>query len=320
MAAFVKQIPRSILVFGASGHIGRPLAEFLAKNAPSISLSLATSSPEKRDTLQSLFPKAHIVQANYTDVASLTKALQGIEGVFVVTPSGTDERTAMTNLVTALSGSKDIIHIVRLVGVFPEFAPQRVPKALIPGGLPYEHPIAKSILDNSGLPVTYLNCGASFIDNLWLQIGPVLERQTFVWPEHRVPFMDPRDIGEIAARLLLSDNSKHIGAFHTMNNGQDWLTFKEVSVILSEVLDQPVGYDGSYEGFVETFGPRIGPVVDTLWAFFKFEETNEENWALNGFSERILGRKPRTVREWIIEHKDKLLEAPKKLQWSGKTV
>ncbi|VUC29449.1 unnamed protein product [Clonostachys rosea] len=320
MAAFVKKIPRSILIFGASGHIGRPLAEFLSKNAPSIQLSLATSSPEKRNTLQSLFPKAHVVQANYMDVASLTKALQGIEGVFVVTTGGIDERVAMSNLVTALSGSKDIVHVVRMVGVFPEFAQQRVPKALIPGGLPYEHPIAKSILDESGLPVTYLNCGATFIDNLWLQMGPVLEKQTLIWPEHRVPFMDPRDIAEIAGKLLISDNAKHIGAFHTMNNGQDWLTFKEVSVILSEVLDQPVGYDGSYEGFAEAFGPKLGPALDTLWAFFKFEELNEENWALNGFSERILGRKPCTVREWIIEHKEKLLQAPEKVQWAEKTT
>lgn len=316
MSAFAKKIPQSILIFGAAAHIGRPLAEFLTSNAPSIQLFLATSKPKNRESLKISFPKAHIVDADYTDVSSLTTALDGIEGVFVVTPPGMSEKTAMTNLTTALKRSNSVVHIIRLVGVFPEFSPTRVPKSLGPGSLPYEHPIAKSILDDSGLPVTYLNSGASFIDNLWLQIGPVLEKKTLIWPEHRVPFIDPRDIGEVAGKLFLSDNAKHIGAFHTMNNGQDWLTFKEVAAIMSEVLEQPIAHDGSYEAFAGVFGPKLGRTVDHLFAFFKFEEANEEIWALNNFVERILGRKPTSVRAWLLEHKDQLLKETRGVGWA----
>ncbi|KAH7071780.1 hypothetical protein FB567DRAFT_554415 [Paraphoma chrysanthemicola] len=227
------------------------------------------------------------------------------------TPSDMDERTAMTNLTTALKQINKAIHVIRLVGVFPEFAPNRVPEALGPGSLPYEHPIAKRILDESGLPVTYLNCGASFIDNLWLQIKSVLAKKTLIWPEHRVPFMDPVDIAEVAGRLLLSDNAKHIGAFHNMNNGQDWLQFREIAGILSDVLGELIAYDGSYAAYSDFYGPIMGPKTDALWAFFKFEEAKEEYWALNNFVERTLRRKPTSYREWVVKHKDELLQGKK---------
>ncbi|KAL4875479.1 hypothetical protein BJY04DRAFT_224038 [Aspergillus karnatakaensis] len=222
-----------ILIFGASGHIGWPLAQFLTQEAPSINLYLATSSPDKQGTLKDAFPKAQVVHADYTDLNSLTAALAGIEGVFVITPNDMPETTAMSNLTTALKRSNTAIHIIRLFGIYPELNQARIPKAALgPICFPYEHPIAKRILDESGLPIT-----------------SVLATKTLIWPEHRVPFIDTQDIAEVAGQLFLSDNGKHIGAFHTMNNGHDWLQFNEVAEILSEVLGEPIAYDGSFEAF-----------------------------------------------------------------------
>lgn len=319
MSSFTKPIPKSILIFGAAAHIGRPLASYLTREAPTIKLRLATSSPSKREQLRSDFPNAEVVDANYQDVGSLSAAVDGIEGVFVITPAGFSEETGMTNLVTALKGANSVVHIVRVVGVFPEFSQARVPKELGPGSLPIEHPIAKRILDASGLPVTYINSGASFMDNFHLQIKSVLTKKTLIWPEHRVPFIDPRDIAEVAAKLLLSDNAKHIGAFHTMNNGQDWLTFQEIAGILSDVLGEPVAYDGSFGAFSEYYTPIMGPyVVEKLWNFFKFEQANEETWALNNFVERTLGRKPTSVKGWLLEHKEALLQGRGTAEWAEK--
>ncbi|KAL2289325.1 hypothetical protein FJTKL_02328 [Diaporthe vaccinii] len=202
MSSFTKPIPKSILIFGAAAHIGRPLAAYLSRKAPTIKLRLATSSPSKRDQLRSAFPNAEVVDANYNDVDSLSAAVDGIEGVFVITPAGFSEEPAMTNLVTALKKANSVVHIIRLQGVFPEFSQARVPKEVGPGSLPIEHPIAKRILDASGLPVTYINSGATFMDNFHLQINSVLAKKTLIWPEHRVPFIDPRDIAEVARKAF----------------------------------------------------------------------------------------------------------------------
>ncbi|KAK1672758.1 hypothetical protein BDP55DRAFT_731252 [Colletotrichum godetiae] len=319
MSSFAKPIPNSILIFGAAAHIGRPLTEFLSREAPTIKLRLATSSPNKKKQLQDAFPDAEVVEANYSDVSSLSAALTGIEGVFVITPGGISEEKAMTNLIAALKQAKCVIHIIRLMGVFPEISPSQVPTTLGPGSLPIEHPIAKRILDASGLPITYINSGATFMDNFWIQIKSVIAKKTLIWPEHRVPFLDPRDIAEVAGRLFLSNNAKHIGAFHTMNNGHDWLTFEEVAAMLSEVLGESIAYDGSFEAFSGFYGSVMGPqLVQAMWNFFKYEEAHEEVWSLNNFVERTLGRKPTTVRDWLEEHKAGLIKGTGDAPWASK--
>lgn len=35
------------------------------------------------------------------------------------------------------------------------------------------------------------------------------------------PGVDPREIAKVVANLLLSDNHRHIGCTHTINNGHD---------------------------------------------------------------------------------------------------
>jgi uncharacterized protein YbjT (DUF2867 family) len=308
MSTTTKPTLSRILIFGASGHIGKPLATFLTQKDPNVKLRLVTSALEKVEILQKDFPSAEVVVANFFDVPSLERATSGIQGAFLITPSATDEQLTMTNVVTAFKKSDSVIHIIRLLGMFPEFNKHRIP-AILQGGrsLPVQHPIAKAILDESGLPVTYINSGASFMDNFFLQIKSVQAQGKLIWPEHRVPFIDPRDIAEVAGQLLLSDDAKHIGLFHTMNNGADWLEFQEIALILGEVLGREISYDGSEESFVRFYEPIIGPVaVKTMWHFFKFEQANEVCWALNNFVERTIGRKPKTVREWLVEHRQDL--------------
>ncbi|HEX6356443.1 NAD(P)H-binding protein [Actinophytocola sp.] len=303
-----KPVPRSILIFGAAGHIGRPLAEFLHKEAPRIKLRLASSRPARLDDLRRDFPNAEAVHADYFDLPSLESATQGIEGVFVTTTGGTDEQPAMANLVAALEKAGTAVHVLRVVGLQPEANPRRIPQSLRDGrlGLPVQHPIAKRILDESDLPVTYLNIGATMMDNLFQMKEGLRRERKLVWHDRLIPFIDPRDIAEIAGRLFLSDNHRHIGQFHTVNNGHDLMRFSDVAEIMSEVLGEKITHDGTKEGFFHTY-QQLGPVREFLWEFFEYEKENEVVWARNDFAERTLGRKPLTLREWLQEHAQLLL-------------
>jgi len=303
-----KPIPRSILIFGAAAHIGGPLARFLRKEAPEVKLHLASSSPERCDNLRRDFPDAEVVSANYFDLPSLELAVQGMEGIFVLTPAATDERPAMTNLVVAIKQSGCAVHILRCLGLQPEANPRRIPQSILdaPLGLPIQHPIAKQILDESHLPVTYLNLGATFMDNfLWMKEGLVRERK-LIWHNRLIPFIDPRDIAEVAGRLFLSDNHRHIGQFHTLNNGFDLMRFSDVAEVMSEVFGETITHDGSKEAFFNAYA-HLGVLRQVLWDFFENERDNEVVWARNDFVERTLGREPVTVRAWLREHAEGLL-------------
>jgi len=304
-----KPIPRSILIFGAAAHIGRPLARFLSRQSQPIRLRLASSQPDRQADLRREFPEAEVVAADYFDLPSMEAAVEGMEGIFVITPGGTDERPAMRNLVAAVRKAGCAVHILRCVGVQPEANLRRIPTALLKApalGLPVQHPYVKEILDESGLPVTYLNFGATFMDNFfWMKERLVKERK-LVWHDRLIPFIDPRDIAEVAGRLLLSDNHRHIGQFHTLNNGHDLMRYSDAAALMSEVFGEPITHDGSQEAFFEAY-PHMGPRRQYLWEFFEYERANEVVWARNDFVERTLGRKPVTLRAWLQEHAQQLL-------------
>lgn len=305
-----KPVPRSVLVFGASAHIGAPLVRFLHREAPRVRLRVATARLQGVDALRQEFPYAEAVHASYFDPASLDSAVRGMEGVFVITPFGMDEGPAMTNLVAALRKAGSAVHVLRTLGLQPEANLRRLPpfvrKARL--GLPVQHPIAKRILDESDLPVTYLNIGAAFMDNfLWMTEDLRRERR-LVWHDRLIPFIDPRDIGEVAGRLFLSDNHRHIGQFHTLNNGHDLMRYSDVVELMSEVFGEKITLDSSRESFVESQSGRMGEAAAVLWEFLEYERENEVVWARNDFVERTLGRKPLALREWLQEHADLLLK------------
>jgi uncharacterized protein YbjT (DUF2867 family) len=258
--------------------------------------------------LRRTFPEAEVVSADWFDPASLKPAVQDMEGIFINTPGGTDEQPAMTNLVTAIKEAGTAVHILRTLGLQPEANQRRIPEAVRKAflGLPVQHPIAKRILDESDLPVSYLNLGATFMDNFfWMRAGLIQERK-LIWHNRLISFIDPRDIGEVAARLLLSDNHRHIGQFHTLNNGHDLLRFSDVAELMSEVFGERITHDGSREAFFHAYA-HMGDLRNLLWDFFEYERANEVVWAPNNFVERTLGRKPITVRQWLEEHAAALL-------------
>ncbi|HJP68661.1 MAG TPA: NAD(P)H-binding protein, partial [Sphingomicrobium sp.] len=286
------------------------LAEFLSREVPGIQLRLVSRDAIRGRELHARFPRAQVVQANYSDPASLGPAVAGMEAIFVLTPAGTDERQAMGNLVDAVRSANTNPHIIRLVGYQPEYNPHRIGQWLANQGmgLPVQHPLAKRLLDDSLLPVTYLNCGATFIDNFARWMAPALrERRTLIWPERLIPYLDPRDIAEVAGRLFLSDNHRHIGQFHTMNNGHDILRFAEVAALMSDLWGEPIAHDGSKSAFFGEYAQMGEARLQFLWEFFEYERDNEVVWARNDFVERMIGRKPTTVRDWLIAHKSEIL-------------
>jgi uncharacterized protein YbjT (DUF2867 family) len=252
---------------------------------------------------------------NYYDLPSLTKAVAGIEALFVNCPAGTREQEAMTNLVAAIRASGSLIHMIRTVGVFPSTNPRRIPEVLRKAGMGLEtqHPIARQVLEDSDLPVTFFNLGATFMDNF---IGrmPMLSAGKLTWANRRVPFIDPREIGEAAARILLSDNAHHIYQFHTLNNNHDNLNMAEAAKTMSDALLMDIEFDGRKESFFSLFDRpvRLGLLPEAfpehLWDYFLYEDANDVAWALNDFLERTLGRKPNTFRSWVQEHRHQLLE------------
>src|SRR3546814_1534958 len=65
-----------VLIFGASGHIGGPVARFMRYKGWRERLRLATSSAAKLDQLRVSFPDCETVVADYLNLDSLNDALK----------------------------------------------------------------------------------------------------------------------------------------------------------------------------------------------------------------------------------------------------
>jgi len=312
MNSFNKPVPKSVAIFGASGHIGGPMARYLQFHAPQIHLRLIGSCSDKVEMLREDYPGVDVVQANYFDQTSLDAAVAGMEGLMVLTTTGLREEPAMTNLAAAVHKAGCLGHMIRVVGLQPDANPRRIPQALHDFGLGLEiqHPIARRVLDDADMPVTYLNVGASFMDN-YLRMIPSLQDSLLPWPDRLIPYVDPREVGEAAARLLLSDDARHIGQFYTLNNGEAPLRTSQVAKMMTEVFLRRIRHDGSREALTEYFRPLLeGAMVppevpEYLWNFFQYEEANAPIWVPNQFLERVLERKPTTLRAWFQEHRQR---------------
>jgi uncharacterized protein YbjT (DUF2867 family) len=313
--------PASILVFGAAGHIGGPLVEWVAARAPGTKLRLVTSSQAKQPSLQEGHPGAEVVVANYYDLSSLVAAFKGIEACFVVTPDFLDEQQAMTNVAAAARDAGSLKHLVRLIGDPPGLdREEHVPKELrdFEGGTAVQHLCARKALEDSGLPVTYLNIAAWFMDDFaTFLLPPVLAKRKLWMPYDRwMNFIDCRDIGRAAAELLLSGDPNHHHKTYNLDNGVDLMRFSDVAPLMSEVLGVEVTYDDSPETFLEELGEIFrlymgrGEAPNYFLRYCEWERGNETLARQTDIMGKMLGLTPRTFRQWLAEHQDVFLGAP----------
>ena len=299
-----------VLIFGASGHIGGPVARFMRYKGWRERLRLATSSAAKLDQLKASFPDCETVVADYLNLDSLNDALKGVRTVFVITPDFIDEPVAMSNLIEAVRRVPEFRQIVRILGDPPNMSFNKVPDIVraFGRGTAIQHLQAKEVLEQSDLPVTYLNIASYLMDDLVRWSGPIKSRRTLAMPFNRhTTWIDPGDLGEAAARIIMTEGDGHLQQLYHLNNGNDYVLFSEIAEIISDVLQERVEYSDSVAFWDEVLGARyvglFGKDADEYYKqYYAFEQKFQFAFHRSDILERILGRKPKTLRAWIEQN------------------
>jgi nucleoside-diphosphate-sugar epimerase len=217
-----------------------------------------------------------------------------------------------SNLVAAAWQSGNEPHLVKLTGV--EIGINHVnelPTSMRDNdgpSLAYQQ--WRAVFNASGLPVSYLNSFAYFMDDLltvWLL--PIMTRQVFSAPYDRsTTFIDPRDLGEAAANLLLAPHDRGHDGFMHHCTGTDRIRLSEVASLLTEILGVEIPYEDDAERWVnevrDVCDAQFGAgAADYLLKFFENEQRTESLFIVTDVLPHLLGRPARTLREWIEEHK-----------------
>lgn len=300
-------VPSTILLFGASGRISPAVARYIHLVLPDTKIRLATTKPDRARALAESLPGSVITHADYFNRASLERALDGVEAVFLITPSFIDEVLAMTNFIAAAKASPSLRHIIRIVGDPPGMRLERVPQVLkdFGGGTAIQHLVARDMIERSGLPTTFLNITNTYVDNFRRSAAQIGAGRWVVARDRLIGYVDPMDVGEAAARIMLSRDRRHIHQHFNVDNGEKPRRSSDVAKMIADVIGRPVQLIVSEKQFAEQVGPALDARyghsrgADFMIEYLRFEEANELTWRQSDFLETTLERPPITLRGWL---------------------
>jgi uncharacterized protein YbjT (DUF2867 family) len=188
------------VVAGANGHVGSVVARELLAAGHKVRAFVRDVDKAKALAGQG----AELLAGELTDAGSLTRALRGADGAFLLlppAPAAPDLRALqdrMTHAQTTAVTESGIRHVVVLSSWGAE-------KAAGTGPIVGLH-VLEEALKKTRAVSTFVRAG-SFTENL-LSVLPAAQHQSilpnFFPPEHKVPTVATRDIAAVVVRSLLS--------------------------------------------------------------------------------------------------------------------
>jgi uncharacterized protein YbjT (DUF2867 family) len=223
-----------IVVTAPSGNVGSRAAAVLIQAG--VRPTLIARNPARID--QAISEQADVVQADLSDTSAVVRTTRNADALLWVAPPtddpGADPVAWYADLGVNAARAVTENRIGRTVFVSSIGAEKRSGAGEIDGLARTEE-----LLDATGTTVLHLRCGY-FYTNLLGELDSiragVLKAPMAV--DYAQPWVDPRDIGEIAAARLLSAgwSGRHVQAVH----GPEDLTLSRVAGIISEVTGHPV--------------------------------------------------------------------------------
>ncbi len=214
-----------ILVTGATGTIGRVLLDQLA--ATGAPLRAMTRHPGTAD----LPPGVEVVTGDFDDPASVERAVQGAEKVFLLTAGPEGPRHDAT-LATAAARA-GVEHIVKVSSytLGDESASDPITTW---------HRAGEQAVRESGVPFTFLRPTA-FMSNSLMWADTIASHDTAYAPygAGRTTVVDHRDIAATAATVLTTTG--HAGRTYPLT-GPEALSPGEQVAVLSDAVGRPLRY------------------------------------------------------------------------------
>ena len=278
-----------ILVTGANGNIGSAVVpDLLGRGVPVRVLVRDTAKAQK-----AFGDRVEIIEGDLSDTASVQSALDGVEKVFLNTPSLDGFIDLQRPLIDA-AAQAGVAHLVRI----------SVMGADLTSPISYArgHAALDAHLASTDLPWTVL-APSGYFQNLLSSAESI--RQGAIYGsagDGAVGFIDTRDIAEVAAAILTDDG--HQGQTHVLTGGRA-ITYSEIAAAFQSELGHDVAYiDVPPEAFGENlrgFGLPASQVQDILGLFAVFKAGYAAT--VTPDVAQLLGRQPRTIADFVHDYR-----------------
>jgi uncharacterized protein YbjT (DUF2867 family) len=218
---------RTVLVTGATGNIGAAVVKLLLAER-GVTVRAATRQPDAPElATDGMVP----VFFDWEAPGPVDGLVAGADSVLLVPPAAHHPLPAAARILerAAATGVGHVVFVSTLGADFdPGFTFGR-------WALAGEEAVAAS-----GLPFTVLRPN-SFMTNFWTTLRPAADGTLRLpWGQGASSFVDPADVAEVAARVLL-DPAAHLGATYRLT-GPEALTVPAIAATLGEASGEPIRY------------------------------------------------------------------------------
>ncbi len=278
----------AVLVTGAGGNVGAAVVDHLQRLG---------HTARAADIDPALLPARHgveTVRLDLTDPRTFAPALRGIRRLFLIRPPAIARVKPTLNAFLDAAAAAGVEHVV-----FSSVAGAETNR-VVPHHRVEQHLIA------SNMAWTMLRPGF-FAQNLATAYRTDIrdhDRLHVPAGDGRVAFVDTRDLGELAARIL-ADPAEHSGCGYTLT-GPRAVTFQQVADLLTDALGRPIRYEpATIPAYLRHLGTQGLPVpqrlVQTvLHAGLRRGDAETVDATLG----QLLGRPPRDLAAYIADHRD----------------
>jgi uncharacterized protein YbjT (DUF2867 family) len=272
-----------VLVIGATGVMGREVMRSLEGRCR---LRVLVHSDISDAEIARRYPRAQRVQRDLLDAASLAPAFAGVDRVFLLTPSVPEQGLLEENaLVAALAAGVERIIYVSSTDVGWEIELSAAHRVM-------EDRLAETGVEHVVLRPEYL------LNNLLGEVDE-LARGRLVAPsaDGRCPFVDARDVGAVAAAVLLAGDLPRGPVEVT---GPESLTFAQLAERLQAALGRPIEHidpdprEWAHEAVLAGMPPWLAHALTEY-----FEVLRERPLEASDDTRRVIGRTPRSVEDFV---------------------
>jgi NAD(P)H dehydrogenase (quinone) len=281
-----------ILVTGATGHLGSATIDSLLKKLPASQIAGLVRDENKAAALKAKGVDLRL--GSYDDVASLDKAMQGIDKVLLI--AGTDEEHRVQQHQNVIDAAKKAG--VQWIGYTSRTLKDRATMAnkLMEGHFQTEDAIKASGLNYSLFRnVLYMDALPQFVGEKVFETGIYMPAG-----QGRVPFALRREMGEAIANVMAADApAKPV----YMLTGAESYSLADVAAALTEISGKPVKYTAAEvaafeQGLKDRGLPEV--VVGRISGFMTDIKNGQED-EISPDLEQLLGRQPATLTQGLKE-------------------
>lgn len=218
-----------IAITGATGQLGQHVITNLLNTTAANQLVGVVRNPAKAEALSQ---KGIIVrQADYGDEAALTKALQGVDKLLIISSSEVGQRAPQ---------HRNIINAAKAAGVKFIAYTSLLHADKSPLGLHVEHVETEKMLADSGIPYALLRNGW-YTENYLASAPPALEHGVFIGAagEGKIASATRADYAAAAARVIAEEG--HAGKVYELAGDHGW-TLSELAAELAKQSGKKVVY------------------------------------------------------------------------------